>query len=54
MYMRVDGKQVITRDQWLEAGLTRRQYDYDRESGSLAVVGSYKSPMIILSSMAEV
>lgn len=49
--MRVDGKQVITKAEWLEAGLTQRQFQYDCETGSLTVVGSYKSPMIVLSSI---
>lgn len=51
MYMRVDGKQVITRDQWLEAGLTDRQYRYDRESGAMSVNVDCRPPVIYLSSI---
>lgn len=39
MYARYKGYQVITKAEWLAAGLTARQYQYDCDTGSLEVVG---------------
>lgn len=51
MYARFEGKQVITKAEWLAAGLTDKQYRYDCETGSLKIAGSYKTPLIMLQSI---
>ena len=51
MYARYEGHPVITKAEWLAAGLSVRQYQYDYEKGVLSVFGEYHNPLIDLTSI---
>lgn len=51
MYARYEGHPVITKAEWLAAGLSARQYQYDYEKGVLSVFGEYHNPLIDLTSI---
>ena len=51
MYARYEGHPVITKAEWLAAGLSARQYKYDAQQGALSVFGEYHNPLIDLTSI---
>lgn len=51
MYARHEGHIVITKAEWLSAGLTARQYQYDVDNGKMNIYGDYHTPLIDLSSI---
>lgn len=53
MYARYEGHPVITKAEWLAAGLSARQYKYDAQQGLLAIcgIGYNNTPLIDLTSI---
>lgn len=53
MYARYEGHPVITKAEWLAAGLSARQYKYDAQQGLLAIcgIGYNNAPLIDLTSI---
>lgn len=53
MYARYEGHPVITKAEWLAAGLSARQYKYDAQQGALAIcgIGYNNAPLIDLTSI---
>lgn len=51
MYARYEGRPVISRTDWLHAGLTWKQYRYDIAQGNLSLVGDRRPPLIDLTSI---
>ena len=53
MYARYEGHPVITKAEWLAAGLSARQYQYDYEQGLLSIcgIGYNNTPLIDLTSI---
>lgn len=51
MYARYEGHPVITKAEWLAAGLSARQYKYDAQQGAISIFGEYHNPLIDLTSI---